>query len=405
MARKTRKPVWSRTNPVGFVRGFGQIEDRYNGLRSGPQRKLYMADKAERFYVNATRYIFPVPRFFNFNSDDYKVNHVFSRLVSDGYFTVRIEIGFNVTFSHKEKKDFLLDEIIDEILRTPLYFKNRKPGLSKSYRTQEVASVSKTVERLRDRFFEKTTLRSQSGNVRVTDFMDFLGLSVFVDCGRQEIDQRYMASNLIAERDGVGFDIVFVEKVISGLPASIWVTGDCREGWQDRMRRIRLHILRLSPEIRSLEAAVSHLNEFILRGSVSSDMRGALLGRMLSSIDRLSETGQSLLGDMGALKFGMMVSSEAMSDIVNSIKVAFSEVVPEHGQWFAQRMNVFGKDFDLPVLRNMNYKSDANGTTIIMANNISNTTKNIYSAQNVGVQGYQNELRDVNMDVVQNCDD
>jgi len=71
-----------------------------------------------------------------------KYQHVFSRLISDGYFTTRIEIGFHISENDKELIDeSFLDSLITELLELPLRFRNRSPDSSKSYSSEDVGAL------------------------------------------------------------------------------------------------------------------------------------------------------------------------------------------------------------------------------------------------------------------------
>lgn len=404
MGGKTRIPTWAKSNLSGFVRGFGQIEDRYKGLGSPHQRKLYKIDKAERYYVNATRSIFPKRRGCFVVGDDLIHQHVFSRLISDGYFTTRVEIGFHINESREGPFDEkFIDSLITELLELPLHFRNRSPNRCKSYRSEDVGKLRSAVQQLRNRLYQKTTLMGTSGNIHVTDFMDFLGLLVFVDFGESGASRVFLESSQITRQSDTGFDISFIEKHLGGCPISLWVTGSCRKGHSDRMRRARLHILRMAPEIRALEAAVNFLSDLQFRVQVPPELREAFVARVSSSIDRLAETAHSLSGDVGTLHVGTMASGEAMSEVVENIKATYNEVSPQSSQWFGQRMDAIGRDAGLPVSRNPEFSLDAGRDIIItMAKqgDISMTSKN-YSAKNVGVQGDGNKVRDVSVNVDQ----
>jgi len=210
------------------------------------------------------------------------------------------------------------------------------------------------------------------------------------------------SSQITRERD-TGFELAFIEKNFLECPVSLWVTGNCRKGHDDRMRRARLHILRMAPEIRALEAAVTFLSDLQIRVQVPPDLREAFIARVRSSIDRLAETAHSLSGDVGALHVGAMASGEAMSEVVENIKATYSEVSPQNAQWLRQRMDAIGRDAGLPVSRNPDFSLDAGRDIIItlaQEGDVNMTSKN-YSAKNVGVQGDRNKLRDVNMNVDQ----
>lgn len=399
MGGKTLRPNWAKTDPTGFVRGFGQIEDRYKALRTGRERSLYQIDKAERYYVNASRSIYPSRRGLLPVEHGVKYQHLFSRIISDGYFTTRIEIGFEIVIDSKRifSPNFF-DATVESILKLPLQFRTRADPRRKTYNTSSVGTISSAVKKIRDRLFARTTLTNSQKRIHATDYMDFLGLLVFIDLGKNCSTQSLVPASQIQLKCDVGFDLTFFEKSLANSPVYLWISGGCGDGYRDRLRRTRLHILRISPEVRALEAAVIFMSELGLRGEIPDGLREQFLQRVQRSSDRLAETSQSLSSELGALEVGTLASGQAMWEVVQNIKAHFAQVSTLRAHRLDQRMDAITRQLNLPMSQNPHYDLDAKrgiNFYIQLGDGIMNT-KN-YSADTVGVQGDNNYVRDVNV--------
>lgn len=327
---RTVKPNWSRSTLQGFVRGFGEIESRYHRLKKTELRILYKREKVEKHYVNCTKRVYPRINCEKLPDPWSKCLHVFSRLISDGRLSFRLEIGIHVDATsvptHADLHGLLLF-----ILKSRIVFRDRKTENKKTYETLDVGQAANTATRIRQRIQEKTTLHSfgSEGNSIPTDFLDFLGLLVFADFSSYKIDESILAESQLLPSESRGFDLAFYDDEILKQPLGVWVMGNQAEppehekaslhDFYDKQRRVRLHILRFSSELRAIEVVLSAANAGLLKFTEGHSSLEAFEGAIRASLDRLVETGNETARDLVELEIGQLANAEALFDVVDKI--------------------------------------------------------------------------------------
>ena len=326
---KTSKPNWHLLSPNGFVRGFGQIESRYRRLKSPQLRIQYKREKVEKHYVNCTRSAFPV---FDENSRPTtwtRCNHVYSRLISDGKLSFRMEVGVHVE-TPDQPSISQFEKILKYILESDFHFRDRVKSTKKVYTVDRTGAFSDLSSKLRNRIQTKTTLHSASdtGEKINTDFLDSLGVLVFADLSEHTLDESITSESLVSAPDAPDIDIAFLERQVGGTDIGLWLLGKNvsnqrgadDDALTDKLRRIRLHILRFSSELRALEVAVGSAVNGVLEFDDGVSSFEAFETMVSTSLERLAHTSNEASVDLGELAIGKYFNAEALFDVVERIE-------------------------------------------------------------------------------------
>ncbi|GAA6187644.1 hypothetical protein NBRC116596_07070 [Litorivita sp. NS0012-18] len=210
--------------------------------------------------------------------------------------------------------------------------------------------MSGTYARIRQRIQEKTTLHAYSndGAAFQTDYLDFLGLSVFADFSGQMLDESVLAQSQLKPSSERSFELGFVEDTVEKQQIGIWVMGDApgaiadsqRNGVRnsDRQRRVRLHLLRFSSELRALEVALSAATSGLLEFGDGQSSIEVFEGMIRTSLDRLVETSNETAQDLGELEIGQLANAEALFDIVNKIDDDLKQLDFARSAQFSERL-------------------------------------------------------------------
>jgi len=366
----TAKPNWSRSTLQGFVRGFGEIENRYHRLKQPDLRNLYKREKVEKHYVNCTKRVYPRIDSEKIPDPWSKCLHVFSRLISDGRLSFRLEIGVHVEATnvptHADLQLLLLF-----ILKSRVVFRDRKSESKKAYEALDVGQAANMATSIRQRIQEKTTLHSSGTekNRISTDFLDFLGLLIFADFSSHKIDESILTESQLLPSENRGFDLAFYDDEILKQPLGVWVMGNSVEpteseraslhSFYDKQRRVRLHILRFSSELRAIEVALSAANTGLLKFTEGQSSFEAFEGSVRASLDRLVETGHEAARDLVELEIGQLANAEALFDVVDKIDESLQQLNFSKAGHLAERLRKFkGQIGNLAIVVNPNNTFD-----------------------------------------------
>lgn len=368
--KKTSKPNWHLSNLNGFVRGFGQIESRFKRLKSPQLRIKYKREKVERHYINCTRSAFPV---FDENTRPAtwsRCNHVYSRLISDGKLSFRMEVGIHVE-TPNQPTILQVESILKYILESDFHFRDRVDSTKKAYTIDRTGAFSDLSSKLRNRIQTKTTLHSGSGTVAKTntDYLDSLGVLIFADFSEHSLDESITSESLVSAPNAPDVDIAFLERQIGGIEIGLWLLGrNARSdhgkddgALTDKLRRIRLHILRFSSELRALEVAVGAAANGILDFGEGVSSFEAFEKMVSATLERLAHTSDEATVDLGELALGKYVNAEALFDMVDNIESNLDQIGALRTESFSNRMsNIQNNSGTILVVNNPQAAKDIN---------------------------------------------
>jgi len=319
---RTSKPLWSVKEAKGFVRGFGKIQNRIHRLKTPILRKAFKDEKTERFYVDASRRVKIDLHLKDMPPEFKECKHVFSRLISDGNFVFRIELGFYVKILENEVISRVsLESLYEFLFASKLKISDRLGEKNRQLKLVSQLPLKDSIYILRDRIIKKTTLHEIPNNEKSIKLVDFISLAAYVDIGRNESKQT-SAQLKIQEAPlfkNSHFDIYFWEQSIRSLPLSSWLVCENELGSAPTLRRVRLHILRLFSETLILEYVMSALTANLVsfsNGGIGEEECNIVIEGML---DRLTDTSHSLSNDLRASQVSRKVTSSALADIVENI--------------------------------------------------------------------------------------
>ena len=345
-AGRTTKPMWSGLNAEGFVRGFGQVQNRFSRLRDPLIRKEFKDERTERTYVNAFRRLKvvlhrePLPKSF------FKCRHVFSRLISDGNFVVRVELGFEVKITKDKTLDRdAIEKLNEYIFGSVLEIYDRVNSKATNRKLISNRKLKDSISLLQDRILSKTTQHTADSQLSMNpNAISFTSAASYFDYGNKNDEDLAVVltkQSEVALLSHGNIEGYFWEQYIEEISLSTWLVCGNVNTSTSVLRRIRLHVLRLYAETLILEYVLSAISS----GYVTYKQQGinktecnAIIEKM---IDRLTDTSKLLSNDIGSFDYSKHANASALSDVVEKIVQSHSLLFSEFSDNYKKQKETF----------------------------------------------------------------